>query len=231
MRKKIKIISFIFTIFLFVFSFGGIVYANPVFTVNNSTPGEIVFSGTGLVGISEIRVLLTKTTTSQIQSATRDIVNNSFSGLSMTVAVGQAYTYTIIDTGNGNTLKTDGFTAMTTPVTPPTTTPVTPPTTTPVTPPTTTPNTDPILLENPLKGIGSIPELIEVILKIVFKIGSWVLAMFIIYVGYMFVAAKGKPEDIQKAKEALKYTLIGGAILLGAFVIAEAIVGTVTALQ
>lgn len=88
-----------------------------------------------------------------------------------------------------------------------------------------------ITLENPLKNIDSIPKFVEAILNIVFTVGSWILALFIIYVGYKFVAARGNDKELAEAKEALKYTLIGGVILLGAWVIAEAIVGTVNALK
>jgi len=49
----------------------------------------------------------------------------------------------------------------------------------------------------------------------------------IIYTGFLFVEAQGSPEKITKAKKALTYTIIGAAILLGAFVIADAIGKTV----
>lgn len=90
-----------------------------------------------------------------------------------------------------------------------------------------------IKLDNPLKGSGvdSVPALIEKILEIVLTIGTPLVAIMIIYSGYLFVAARGVPGEIEKAKETLQYTLIGAAILLGAYVIAEAIVGTVCAIK
>jgi hypothetical protein len=51
------------------------------------------------------------------------------------------------------------------------------------------------------------------------------------YAGFLFVKARGNEKDLQTAKDALLYALIGGAILLGAYVIAQAIQGTIDALQ
>jgi hypothetical protein len=49
----------------------------------------------------------------------------------------------------------------------------------------------------------------------------------IIYCGFLFVKAIGKPEEIKKAKDALLYTVIGAAILLGAWTIAQLISDTI----
>lgn len=88
----------------------------------------------------------------------------------------------------------------------------------------------PARLDNPLKSNSTIPELIRTILVGMLKIGIPVVALAIIYCGFLFVAARGKPEAITKAKSALLYTLIGAAILLGAWAIATLIANTVTGL-
>lgn len=81
---------------------------------------------------------------------------------------------------------------------------------------------------NPLNSeIDTIPKFIEAIIEIVLVIGVPIVVLAIIYVGFLFVKAQGKPEEITKAKKALLYTLIGAALLLGAFVIANAIGKTV----
>jgi hypothetical protein len=83
-------------------------------------------------------------------------------------------------------------------------------------------------IENPLgSGIDDIPSFIKKIIEIVLYIGVPIVALSIIYTGFLFVKAQGNPEQLTKAKNALVYTLIGGALLLGAFVIAEAIGKTV----
>mgnify|MGYP001496471530 FL=1 len=83
-------------------------------------------------------------------------------------------------------------------------------------------------IKNPLSSeIDSIPAFIEAIIEIVLIIGVPIVVLAIIYVGFLFVKAQGKPEEITQAKKALIYTLIGAALLLGAFVIANAIGKTV----
>ena len=58
-------------------------------------------------------------------------------------------------------------------------------------------------------------------------VGIPIVALAIIYTGFLFVQARGNSEELTKAKKVLMYTLIGGALLLGAFVIAKAIGATV----
>lgn len=88
-------------------------------------------------------------------------------------------------------------------------------------------------LVNPLKsgGVEDIPTLVEKILEIVLKIGTPIIALAIIYAGYLFIAAQGNPTKLETAKKTLVYVVIGAAILLGAYVIAETVVGTVNAIR
>ncbi|MEK7471412.1 MAG: hypothetical protein AAB623_02065 [Patescibacteria group bacterium] len=86
-------------------------------------------------------------------------------------------------------------------------------------------------LDDPLGNrYADVPALIKTILEGVIKIGMPVVALAIIYCGFLFVKAQGKPEEIKKAKDALLYTLIGAAILLGSWAIAKMISATVLAL-
>ncbi len=88
-----------------------------------------------------------------------------------------------------------------------------------------------VTIDNPLKtDIDTLPEFIEEVLRIVLKIGIPIITLFIIYAGLLFVMAAGNPEKLKKAKETLLWTLVGAAVLLGAWVIAEAIQGTLTQL-
>jgi hypothetical protein len=83
---------------------------------------------------------------------------------------------------------------------------------------------------NPLGETSSIPKLIHDILEGAVKIGMPIVVLAIVYCGFLFVSAQGKPESIEKAKSALLYTLIGAAILLGSWAIAQLIVDTVKGL-
>jgi len=82
-------------------------------------------------------------------------------------------------------------------------------------------------ITNPIPNISTINGLIKTILEAVIKIGIPIVALAIIYCGFLFVSAIGKPEGIKKAKDALLYTVIGSAILLGAWTIAQLISDTV----
>lgn len=87
-------------------------------------------------------------------------------------------------------------------------------------------------IHNPLdpdgtKGPTDIITFIHNALIGLLKIGIPVVALAIIYCGFLFVAARGKPEAITKARDALLYTIIGAAILLGSWAIANLIVTTV----
>ena len=72
-----------------------------------------------------------------------------------------------------------------------------------------------------------LPSLIKTILEGVVKIGMPIIALAIIYAGFLFVAARGNTEKLTKAKDSLLYTLIGAALLLGAWTIAQLISDTV----
>ena len=83
-------------------------------------------------------------------------------------------------------------------------------------------------LNNPLGTTNSIPALITKILAdIVTPIGSVVIIFFIIYAGFLFIKAQGKPEEITEAKKILFYVIIGAAVILGANLIAAVINGTI----
>ncbi len=86
-----------------------------------------------------------------------------------------------------------------------------------------------VKLENPITT-STVNEFIRVILVGVIRIGMPVVALAIIYCGFLFVAARGNSEKLTKAKDALLYTIIGAAILLGSWALAQLISETVRAL-
>lgn len=86
-------------------------------------------------------------------------------------------------------------------------------------------------LVNPLNGVSTLPEFLKAILAGVVQIGTIVLIMMLVYVGFLFVAARGNSEKLQSAKSALVWTVIGGLILLGATSIQLVIEGTVNSLR
>jgi hypothetical protein len=88
----------------------------------------------------------------------------------------------------------------------------------------------PGMICNPVPNITSIPGLIQTILTGVLQIGIPIVALAIIYCGFLFVKARGNPSELTKAKDALLYTVIGAAILLASWSIAQMISSTVLAL-
>ncbi len=90
----------------------------------------------------------------------------------------------------------------------------------------TTPLSEPGKINNPLK-FSTIQGFIKAILEVVMTIGIPIAVFFIIYSGFLFVTAQGDETQLKKAKETLKWALIGTAVLLGAWVLATAVEGTI----
>jgi hypothetical protein len=88
-----------------------------------------------------------------------------------------------------------------------------------------------VSLINPLKGGGTLESFLSAILAFIVRIGTVIVILMTVYVGYMFVAAKGAPAKIEEARKALLWTVVGALILLGAQVIASGIIATVDALS
>ena len=86
-------------------------------------------------------------------------------------------------------------------------------------------------IKNPFKGGDDLMSLITTILNdIVMPIAAVGIVMWIVWAGFQFVLAQGNPGAIEKAKQNLLWSLIGGGILLGAVAISKAIEATVDAL-
>ena len=84
-----------------------------------------------------------------------------------------------------------------------------------------------ITFDNPLGSTKDLPALLAVVLKALVQLGVPVLTLFIVWAGFKFVTAKGDPGEIKKAREMLFWAVIGGAVLLGARLIASVIDTTV----
>src|SRR3989344_1350540 len=91
-------------------------------------------------------------------------------------------------------------------------------------------NTGTGMLENPIK-VGTLTELLQKAIDIVWKLGIPVIVLVIIYTGFLFVAAQGNTTKLTKAKDALLWVIIGSAVVLGSWVLAKALAGTVKNLQ
>ncbi len=109
------------------------------------------------------------------------------------------------------------------------TTPPNPPGTVLTTPP--NPSGSNITLINPLQGGGNLQSFLLNILDFVILIGTIIVILMMVFVGYKFVAAQGKEAEIREARSALLWTVVGALILLGSKAIALGIEATVQALS
>jgi hypothetical protein len=91
--------------------------------------------------------------------------------------------------------------------------------------------TDPGSIGNPLKPeFSSIYAFVEEIVRIAGQIGFYIAIFFIVYSGFLFVKARGNDQELEKAKKTLTWTLVGTAVLLGAWIFALAIKTTINSL-
>ena len=77
-------------------------------------------------------------------------------------------------------------------------------------------------------GINNIQDFIAAFLKAVVEISLPILTLFIVYAGFKFVFARGKPERISEAKKNFLYVILGAILILGAWVLATLIASTAT---
>lgn len=85
-------------------------------------------------------------------------------------------------------------------------------------------------LYNPLdgSGINSIPDFFRAILDIVMVFAVPLIVFFIIYAGFLYVMARGNPEKISKAHNALLFAIIGGVLILSANLLLDIVSGTIS---
>lgn len=80
-------------------------------------------------------------------------------------------------------------------------------------------------ISNPLKA-KSLEALVNSLVDLALKLGVIVATLAIIWTGFLFIMAQGNGEKISDAREALKWVLIGIAILFSSKIIVEVIRGT-----
>ena len=95
----------------------------------------------------------------------------------------------------------------------------------------------PVTLINPLKGVdctggtgNCLLAFLNNILSFVIEIGTIIVILMLVFVGYKFVAAQGSDSKITEARTMLLWTVIGALVLLGAKAISLGILSTVQAL-
>lgn len=72
----------------------------------------------------------------------------------------------------------------------------------------------------------SVTKLIQAIMEGVKNVGFLIGFVGIIYSGFLFVKAQGKPEELKVARAAFTWTIVGVFIILGAEVLVDVIINT-----
>ncbi len=83
---------------------------------------------------------------------------------------------------------------------------------------------------NPLKAT-SIQGLLVAILGYVVQIGIVFIVLMLVFTGFKFAAAQGKPEELQKVRSMFLWTIVGALVILGAQAIATGVSSTITAIS
>jgi len=86
-------------------------------------------------------------------------------------------------------------------------------------------------LDNPLNSqFSNVPAFISGALKVLVMVALPIIALFIVVSGFMFVLARGNEQKLSEARKNFMYVIIGSLLILGAWLIATLIGGTVTQL-
>ncbi len=83
-------------------------------------------------------------------------------------------------------------------------------------------------LKNPLNADSFEGLFRDILSDIIIPVTALIGVVFIIYAGFKFVTAQGKPEKVTEAKKRLMYVLIGVAIIIAAEVILDLLLNTLT---
>lgn len=83
-----------------------------------------------------------------------------------------------------------------------------------------------VKLKNPL-GVDTIQGAIKAFMGAIVRVALPFIVVFFIYSGFSFITARGNPEAIKTAKNTFYYTIIGTLLILGAWAITNAIIGTI----
>ncbi len=86
-------------------------------------------------------------------------------------------------------------------------------------------------LANPLNPqFSSIPLFIAGALQILVMVALPIIVLFFVVAGFKFIAAQGNESKLSEAKMNFLYVIIGAGLIMGAWILAKLIAGTVSQL-
>ncbi|MEK7499780.1 MAG: pilin [Patescibacteria group bacterium] len=76
----------------------------------------------------------------------------------------------------------------------------------------------------------TVSDFISAVLRAIVYLSMPIIALFIMYAGFKYILARGNPGAIDEAHKNFMYVIIGALLILGAWVLATLIGGTVSQL-
>jgi len=76
-------------------------------------------------------------------------------------------------------------------------------------------------------AFSSVPNFIAGFLRVMVMVALPIISLFIVYSGFLFVSARGNTGKLETARNNFVYVIVGAILILGAWVIATMIGGTV----
>ncbi len=76
----------------------------------------------------------------------------------------------------------------------------------------------------------SVTEIIAKFIDFIINLGIVAVVLFFVYTGFQFVAAKGNPDAINKAKTSMMWTVVGTLVLIGGKVLVKVLENTLSGL-
>lgn len=86
-----------------------------------------------------------------------------------------------------------------------------------------------VKINNPLK-VDTVQDAIKLFMDAVLRIALPFIIVFFIWSGLSFVLARGNTKKMETAKNMFLYTIVGTLLILGAWTITNAIIGTVNSI-
>jgi hypothetical protein len=81
---------------------------------------------------------------------------------------------------------------------------------------------------NPLNdAFSSVPGFVAGLVKVVVILALPIVALALVYAGFLFISARGKGDKLSIAKNNFQYVIIGATLILGAWVFASMLWGTI----
>ncbi len=85
-------------------------------------------------------------------------------------------------------------------------------------------------LDNPLK-FNNIADFVAGALRVLVMVALPIVTLFLVIAGFLFITAQGNSSKLEEAKKNFVYVILGTLLILGAWVIATLIAGTVSQLM